>query len=217
MKDWNKYLAIVEERPQLFTKEGLEIILDKEIITTFESGGGREIGIAYESPWRYMLVDLVRNETGQLFAYERIVPVKTGGVAILPIYEEDKMVLVKQYRHPTQCWNWEIPRGFGEGAALTAMQNAAKELLEETGIKMAKFSHLGKLSPDSGLTSDQIDLFLAEIKEPNVTLNEKEETEAITKVKLFPLDEVKKLIVKGEITDSFTLSALGLWQLRKEA
>lgn len=215
MKNWAKYMDLVKERPSLFTNEELEIITDETTIAEFEKNSGREIGIAYESPWRYMLVDLVRNPAGRLFAYERVVPVKTGGVAVLPVYE-NHVVLIREYRHAVQCWRWEMPRGFGIAGA-SAIQNAAKELYEETGIKDAKLTHLGQLNSDSGLTSDQVDLFLAEVKALSVSLLHKEETESIAQVRLFSLDEICKMIVDGEITDGFTMSAIGIWQLSKKA
>lgn len=211
MKNFEKYLELVKERPNLFTEEGLEVILDQDVIAEFEANGGREIGIAYESPWRYMLVDLVRNN-GKLFAYERIIPVKTGGVAVLPVYENN-IILIHEYRHPIQRWRWEMPRGFGTPGA-SAMQNAAKELFEETGIEEAKLTHLGQLNTDSGLTSDQVDLFVAEVEKLTISLFNKEDTEAISHIRLFPIEEIKRLIANGEITDSFTLSALGIWQLQ---
>ena len=211
MKNFEKYLELVKERPNLFTEEGLEVILDQDVIAEFEANGGREIGIAYESPWRYMLVDLVRNN-GKLFAYERVIPVKTGGVAVLPVYENN-IILIHEYRHPIQCWRWEMPRGFGTPGA-SAMQNAAKELFEETGIEEAKLTHLGQLNTDSGLTSDQVDLFVAEVEKLTISLFNKEDTEAISHIRLFPIEEIKCLIADGEITDSFTLSALGIWQLQ---
>lgn len=214
MKNWTKYMDLVKERPSLFTNEELEIITDETTIAEFEKNSGREIGIAYESPWRYMLVDLVRNPAGRLFAYERVVPVKTGGVAVLPVYE-NHVVLIREYRHAVQCWRWEMPRGFGIAGA-SAIQNAAKELYEETGIKDAKLTHLGQLNSDSGLTSDQVDLFLAEVKALSVSLLHKEETESIAQVRLFSLDEICKMIVDGEITDGFTMSAIGIWQLSKK-
>ncbi len=214
MKNWAKYMELVKERPSLFTDEELEVITDENVITEFEKQSGREIGIAYESPWRYMLVDLVRNPAGKLFAYERVVPVKTGGVAVLPVYE-NHVVLIREYRHPVQRWRWEMPRGFGIAGA-SAMQNAAKELREETGIEEAKLTHLGQLNPDSGLTSDQVDLFLAEVKTLSTSLLHKEETEAISQVRLFSIDEIYQMIIDGQITDGFTMSAIGIWQLSKK-
>lgn len=213
MKNWSKYLELVEERPQLFTKEGLEVILDEETIKKFEEEKGREIGILYESPWRYMLVDLVKNSAGMLFAYERVVPVKTGGVAILPVYG-DGIVLIREYRHPVNEWKWEIPRGFGT-AGFSATQNANKELFEETGLEAEEVIWLGQMNTDSGLTSDHADLFLAKIKEMNLSLDHKESKEEIQKARYFTMGEVQELIRTGKVTDSFTLSALGIWQLKK--
>ncbi len=214
MKNWQKYLELVKERPSLFTREGLEVITDEATVREFEGNGGREIGIAFESPWRYVLVDLVRTASGKMFGYERVVPVKTGGVAVLPVFEGDKIILIREYRHPVQCWRWEMPRGFGTVGA-SALQNASKELFEETGIEDARISHLGQLNTDSGLTSDQVDLFLAEVRTLSISLLNKEETEEISHVRMFSLEEVRRMIADGEITDSFTLSALGIWQVTK--
>lgn len=99
----------------------------------------------------------MKNDVGKLFAYERVVPVKTGGVAILPVFND------------------------------------------ETGIESAKLTHLGQLNPDTGLTSDQVDLFVAEIRELNLSLANKEETETISRVRLVPLGELKQLIADNEI------------------
>lgn len=213
MRNWDKYLKLKRERPKLFAGEELEIVFDEEIIKDFEAKSGREIGILYESAWRLMLVDLVRNCDGKLFAYERVIPRKTGGVAILPIYD-GKVLLVREYRHPVRRWCWEIPRGFGE-AASSALSNAKKELHEETGISEAEFTHMGQLMPDSGLTSDRVDLFAADVKELVCSIENQEETETISQVRLFSLDEIQKMIKSGEICDSFTLSAIGIWQLQK--
>lgn len=214
MKNWSKYLALAEERPQLFTKEGLEVIFDEKIIEKFEKEKHREIGIIYESPWRYLVVDLVKNSAGMLFAYERIIPTKTGGVAILPVYG-DGIVLIREYRHPVNEWKWEIPRGFGT-AGFSATQNAEKELFEETGLEAKEVRCLGQMNTDSGLTSDHADLFLAEIKEMNLSLEHKESKEEIQKVRFFTMAEIQEMIATGKITDSFTLSALGIWQLKKK-
>lgn len=213
MKNWNKYLKLAQERPGLFTAEELEVVLDEKAVWEFEEETGREVGIVYESPWRYMLVDLVRNPAGKLFAYERVVPVKTGGVAVLPVYQDD-IVLIRSYRHSVQRWCWEIPRGFGSGTSV--FQNVVKELFEETGIETPaeNLVHLGKVDPDSGLTADQVDVFLAEIQEFNISLAEKEDTESISHVRIFPTEEVIRMIASGEITDCFTLSAFTLWLLR---
>lgn len=217
MKNMSKYQELVREFPHLFTEEGLKAITDESEIAEFEKDTGREIGIAYESPWRYMLVDLVKTDSGKSFAYERVVPVRTGGAAVLPVYN-DQVLLIRQYRHPVQGWRWEIPRGFGtEGAS--AEKNASKELFEEAGISEneASFERLGSLNTDSGLTSDEVSLFVAKINTLKISLLHKEDSEVISHIRLFSLAEISKMIASGEIKDSFTLSALGIWMLQKEA
>ena len=220
MRNKSKYQELVKEFPHLFTEEGLKVITDENEIAEFEkkekeAGRNTEIGVVYESPWRYMLRDLVKTDSGKMFGYERVVPVRTGGAAVLPMYN-DQVLLIRQYRHPVQGWRWEIPRGFGtEGA--TAEKNAAKELFEEAGISEneASFERLGSLNTDSGLTSDEVSLFVAKISALNISLLNKEDSEVISHVRLFGMAEIRDMVAAGEIKDSFTLSALGIWMLQK--
>ncbi|MBQ6593566.1 NUDIX hydrolase [Candidatus Saccharibacteria bacterium] len=213
MKNWHKYLELVRQRPQLFTKEALEVVLDEKIISQYEKDTGRQIGVIYESPWRYLVVDLVC-DSGNLFAYERVIPARLGGVAILPVYN-DNVVLIREYRHPVNQWRWEIPRGFGT-VGVSAVQNARKELFEETGINNATITHIGIIDVDSGLTSDQVDLFLAKVKKIDFSVENKEECERIEAVKLFTMPEIQRMIIDHEIVDSFTLSALYTWKLHPQ-
>src|SRR6478609_9633299 len=62
----------------------------------------------------------------------------TGAVAILALDDQDRVVLVQQYRHPVGTFEWELPAGLldvdGEPAHLTA----ARELLEEAGMPVRR-------------------------------------------------------------------------------
>lgn len=100
MKQWEKYMNLVKQRPDLFTREGLDDVTDEAIVREFEENGGCEIGIIFEGPWRYVLVDLVRTPAGRMFGYERVVPVKTGSVDVLLVVDGDKAILVCEYCHP---------------------------------------------------------------------------------------------------------------------
>lgn len=84
-----------------------------------------------------------------------------SGVAILPFLEE-KIGLIRVYRHAIQDWSWEIPRGFiDEGE--TVPFAAIRELQEETGLicEPAHISSLGYITPESGVLAGRIHLFSA--------------------------------------------------------
>ena len=75
--------------------------------------GWATVGVMFEDRYFLLLRDAVRFPDGSLGTYIRIGSRNpdSAGVAILPLLEE-KVVLVRHYRHATQSWHLEIPRGF---------------------------------------------------------------------------------------------------------
>ena len=218
MKNWEEYLSLRRDRPELFwgyvhKKPALNVVFNEDIIKNFEEASGREIGImSIDDPYRRLVVDLLENPTnGKLFAYSRIVNLK-GGIAILPVYD-DGIILINQYRHPNRDWSWEIPRGFSEDIKPN-LDDAIRELEEETGITPPPFNFhfLGVVMPDSGIIANKVDVYLAMVSDVSqLSTDKKDDNECIAEVKLFSSDQIKKMVKKGEIQDSFTLSALTMY------
>ena len=84
-----------------------------------------------------------------------------GGVAVLPIFE-GQIALINIYRHPIDCWSWEIPRGFLELGEENEV-SVIRELEEETGLtcEKNKLNSLGVFVPDGGSSSSRIKIFVA--------------------------------------------------------
>jgi ADP-ribose pyrophosphatase len=83
-----------------------------------------------------------------------------GAVAIAPVLDDGRIVLVRQYRHAIGRWFVEIPAGRlerGEDPEATAR----RELEEETGYRCAALEPLGELFPAPGFCSEKIHLFAA--------------------------------------------------------
>lgn len=82
-----------------------------------------------------MVADLVytidKDNNKNYFAYERIIPKakNNSSVVIVPIYE-DKIILLKQYRHALRDYQYSLPRGYGEDT-VQVENNVKKELSEE--------------------------------------------------------------------------------------
>ena len=85
----------------------------------------------------------------------------TGAVAILALDEQDRVVLVQQYRHPVGAFEWELPAGLldvdGEPAHLTA----ARELMEEADLEAQEWHLLLDHYTSSGGSSESVRVFLA--------------------------------------------------------
>lgn len=90
-----------------------------------------------------------------------------GGVCILARDEDEKILMVRQYRKPMEEAYLELPAGKLE-KDLTPMENAFKELEEETGYKTKGFRELGAYATSPGYSDEMIYLFVAEELMPGV-------------------------------------------------
>lgn len=81
-------------------------------------------------------------------------------VMVIPVLGED-FLMVRQWRHASRCMTVEFPGGVRDGDEDPA-QTAARELLEETGFRAGKLSHLGSCSPNPALFANTFHCYLAE-------------------------------------------------------
>lgn len=203
---WARYLRLLEERPEAFAPDpGLPIITDTREAAAFTARTGRPLGVLYESPYRLLVVDLVRGPCGP-FAYERILPASTGAAVVLMPLWEGRFVLLRQFRHALRAGQLAFPRGYGEDG-LSPEENARKELAEELRSEAAALESLGRVTPDSGMTGTRAHVFLCRITRPRPPLGYEE----IQGMVCLSPGELGERIAAGEIDDGFTLAAYGLW------
>lgn len=126
-----------------------------------------------------------------------------GGAAVLCV-EEGSVLLVKQFRYLYGKEIYEIPAGKlekGEDPAVAA----ARELEEETGYKAERLTPFLTIYPTPGYTDEIISVYLADnCKKSKQKLDEGE----FLSVQLIKLDEVVKMIERGEICDGKTVAAV---------
>ena len=122
-------------------------------------------------------------------------------VAILPFLDNDKFVLIKQFRYSVKDEVFEIPAGKLEPGE-SVLEGAIRELEEETGYKARKVKKVYEYYPAVGYSSEKIHIVFA--KELELTSKNLDEDE-FTDVYVFSYDEVFKMIVENKVKDAKTI------------
>jgi ADP-ribose pyrophosphatase len=129
-----------------------------------------------------------------------------GAVAIIPIFDDGRVLLERQFRYPHGREFIEIPAGKLEPGE-PHLETAQRELLEETGYTAAEWRRLGVIHPAIAYTDEAIDLFLA--RKLSFTAQKLDAGEFLETL-LVPYAEALQMIREGRITDAKTVTAL-LW------
>lgn len=176
----------------------IEIIRDKHKIQEVEELTKRQVGIIAQDRFWIWLNDAVRFPNGQCGVYGRVIWRRSlegiGGVAIMPILSDGRIVLNRNYRHATRSWEYELPRGcLNENESQE--QAALRELKEETGFIADELGLLGYVNPDSGMTNTVMPVYSARVLEKQIS--KPEQSEAIASVEAFSIEEIKKGFLSG--------------------
>ena len=128
-----------------------------------------------------------------------------GAVCVIPVTDDGRVVLERQYRYPISRVVIEIPAGKLDYAGEDRLSAAQRELSEETGFTAGRWTHLTDIVTTPGFCDEKIGLYLAR----DLTSGEShpDEDEFLNVVKL-PLDEAVDAVMRGEITDAKTVCAL---------
>ena len=129
-----------------------------------------------------------------------------GAVAIVPVLDDGRIVLVKQCRYPLGTVMWEIPAGkLDHGEAEDANECARRELSEETGYEAAHWQRLVSIATTPGFSDEVIHLYKAWGLTAHAQHTDEDE---FISVAAFTTEEIKRMIKSGELYDAKTLCAL---------
>lgn len=146
--------------------------------------------------------DRLREANGQEIVRE--VVRHHGGAGALPVFDDGRVALVRQYRHPARAELLEIPAGkLEEGEAPEAC--AARELEQEIGWRAGRLEKLCEFYPTPGFCEEKLHVYLAtELQPATQQLDEDELIEIV----YLPLPEAVEMAMRGALVDSKTIIAL---------
>jgi len=134
-----------------------------------------------------------------------------GAAAMVPLLDDGKVVLIRQYRHAVGEFLWEIPAGTLERGE-EAIECARRELVEETGYEASSFDKLAEILPAPGYTDEHIHIFLATGLR---SVKQKLEDDEVLELQPMAFHTALEMITKGEIRDAKTIAGLLLTSLKK--
>ena len=132
-----------------------------------------------------------------------------GGAAVAALDMQQRVCLLRQYRHAAGGWLWELPAGKIDPGEQPD-QTAERELEEEAGLKATRWETLGSFLSTPGFCDERIHLFLATDLHTVATRHEQHE---VIEVHWIALEKALGMIETGEIDDGKTV--IGLLKIRR--
>jgi len=133
-----------------------------------------------------------------------------GAVGIVALDDDDRGVMLRQYRHPVRAHLWELPAGLRDVDGEPPVETARRELAEETQLAAERWSLLTTQHPSPGFCDELVLLYLAEglsdVSRPDGFTVEHEELDMT--VERVPLADAVQWVFDGKVRNS--LAVIGL-------
>ncbi len=172
------------------------------------------------TPFRGSVFD-VRTETVDLGAagpVTRDYVRHPGAVAVMAVDDRDRLLLVRQYRHPVRAMLWEPPAGLCDVAGERLEETAHRELWEETGYVASALDPLLDVLLSPGGSSERLVIFVARgLRKSADQAHPSSGEELEMQVKWWPIPEVLSAVMGGRVRNpSLVLGTLALAQSRRD-
>ena len=159
--------------------------------------------VAYQSPWVVVYHDEVVRPDGRPGIYG-VVHYRNRAVAVVVLDEQDRTLLVGQYRYTLGAYSWEVPEG-GAADGEDLLAAARRELREETGYAANGWQEIARLHLSNSVSDEEAVCFLATGLQAGPA--EPEGTERL-QVRWVPFAEALAMAGDGRITDALSVVAL---------
>jgi ADP-ribose pyrophosphatase len=149
--------------------------------------------------------------------FSRLVVEHPGAVVVLAVDDEERALVLRQYRHASRTRFVELPAGLLDNPGEDPLEAARRELLEEAAHEAGEWTHLSSLHNSPAITSERIEIYLARglTAVPDRGGFELEHEEADMTVHRVPVDDLLDAVLDGRLTNGpFVVAVLTYAVLR---
>jgi 8-oxo-dGTP pyrophosphatase MutT (NUDIX family) len=137
---------------------------------------------------------------------KRTVVTHPGAVGVVALDPEDRVLMIRQYRHPVGGLLWELPAGLLDHSGEAPVEAARRELREETGYAAASWEPLVDYYSSPGFSTERIQVFLArDLSELADRGYSPVDEEATLEVRWVPLREAVATVLSGGIHNGLAI------------
>ena len=169
------------------------------------------VSSAEELRGRVVTVRIDKVRTPDNLLTEREVVLHPGAVAILALDAADRILVIRQYRHPVGRLLWEIPAGLRDVAGEDPLVTAQRELVEEAGYRARDWRLLVDYYSSPGYSTERLRIYLARDLEPVPAAERNfvpEDEEAHLLLGWLPLGEGVRKVFAGEMHNGVAALAI---------
>lgn len=131
----------------------------------------------------------------------------TGAVAVLAMDDDDRILLIAQYRHAIGEREWELPAGLLDIAGEEPLEAAKRELAEEVDLAASTWSELLTFHTSPGGSNELLRVYRASGLTATPTFDRTDEEAGIV-LRWAPLDEVVEAVLAGRLRNSILIVAV---------
>ena len=129
-----------------------------------------------------------------------------GAVAIIPVDDDGRVLLLKQYRHPVRQLLWETPAGLLDEPGEDPLEAAKRELFEEAHVRADRWDVLLDVFTSPGMSSEAVRIYLArEVAPADGPRHAGEHEEADMPIEWVPVEEAVRLAFNGDLHNPLTV------------
>ncbi len=167
--------------------------------------------LKYEGRTLDVYDDVMESPRGDI-AHWDFVHHRKSAAAIVPVMDDGRILMVRQYRNAVDRETLEIPAGCRNSVQEEFIDCAARELEEEIGYRAGSLEHLTRVASAVGYCDEIVDVFLAtDLVKSKCHWDEDEFIE----FEMYTTEELKQKIFEGTIQDSKTIAGILAYEIRK--